>query len=131
MLNLQEITNRVIKECGEEVLRKANAYRPDEVNAGSIQFTNEGFIVSFNGQFAGYFEFGTGTQQTVEAGGTSAEKYLSDKPELEKEAMKFYKNGKGSIGARPYLYPAMLWALDEIPKRIKLEVNNVWNNLKF
>lgn len=131
MLNLQEITNRVIKDCGEEVLRKANAYKPDEVNAGSIQFTNEGFIVSFNGDFAGFFEFGTGDNTTVEAGGTSAEKYLSDKPELEKEAMKFYKNGKGSIGARPYLYPAMLWALDEIPKRIKSESVSVWNNLKF
>lgn len=130
MLDLQKIAQSVIRDCGEEVLKRANSMRPDEVNSGNIEFTDSGFLVSFNGDFAGFFEFGTGTPDTVEFG-TSAEQYLADKPELEKEAMKFYKNGKGSIGAQPYLYPAMLWALDEIPKRIERESLAVWNGLRF
>lgn len=131
MLDVQEIANRIIRECGEEVLKRADKDRPDEVNNGSVDFTENGFIVSFNGDFAGFFEFGTGTEETVDVKGKSAEKYLSDKPNLEKEAMKFYKNGRGSIGAKPYLYPAILWALDEIPKRFDREVLAVWNNLRF
>ena len=124
MLDLQEITNRVIKDCGEEVLRRAESMKPSEVTErGRVEFFDGGFVVKYDGDMSAYYEFSTGV---------FAKTYLADKPqEVKDEAMKFYKNGRGTLQSKPYLYPAMLWALDEIPKRIKLEVNNVWNNLKF
>ena len=124
MLDLQEITNRVIKECGEEVLRRAESMKPDEVTErGRVEFFEGGFVAKYDGDLSAYYEFSTGA---------FAKTYLADKPqEIKDEAMKFYKNGKGTLQSRPYLYPAMLWALDEIPKRIKSESVNVWNNLRF
>lgn len=131
MLNLQEITTRVINEVGTECLRRANAMKPDEVNNGSIEFFEGGFVISYQSEISAFLEFGTGTSQTVKDG-VSAQSYLRDKPqEIKDEAMKFFKNGKGSIGAQPYLYPAILWALDEVPKRIEAECVAVWSKLKF
>ena len=132
MLDLQEITNRVIKECGEEVLRRAESMKPDEVTErGRVEFFEGGFVVKYDDEISGFFEWGTGSSQTVKVG-VSAKEYLKDKPqEIKDEAMKLYKNGRGRIGAQPYLYPALLWALDEIPKRIKAEAVSVWNNLRF
>ena len=124
MLNLQEIASRVIAEVGNETLQRAESMKPSEVEeSGSVEFFDSGFVIKYNGDISAYVEFGTGE---------FARSYLADKDtEIKDEAMKFYKNGKGRTKTQPYLYPAMIWALDEIPKRIEKEVTNIWNNLRF
>lgn len=128
---IDTIIKEVIAEFGQNVLNEANAAKPDDIGNGSLELKDNGFVISFDGDWAAYYEFGTGTNQTVQSG-QSAQEYLSNKPEEVKgEAMKFFKDGKGSIGARPYLYPAILKALNEIPAEIERRVSDYWNNLRF
>lgn len=50
--------------------------------------------------YAPYVEFGTGAY---------AKEYLQDKEEAWRQyAMEFYKNGQGTMPAKPYLFPAAL-----------------------
>lgn len=132
MLDLQKIAQSVIAEVGRETLQRAESMKPDEVEEnGSVEFFDGGFVIKYSEEMSGYLEWGTGSSETVKIG-ISAKQYLADKPqEIKDEAMKLYKNGRGTIGAQPYLYPAMLWALDEIPKRIERETLSVWNGLRF
>ena len=124
MFDLQEITTRIIKEVGSETLKRAESMKPDEVDDnGTIEYFEGGFSISYNGDLAGYYEFSTGA---------FAKSYLADKPtDIKNEAMKFYKNGKGTLQSRPYLYPAILWAIAEIENRIESEVASQWNKLRF
>lgn len=124
MLDLQEITSRVIAEVGRETLQRAESMKPDEVEeSGSVEFFDGGFVIKYNEDMTAFYEFRTGQ---------FSKQYLADKPqEIKDEAMKFFKNGKGTIQGQPFIFPALLWALDETPKRIEREVTAVWNNLRF
>ena len=88
MLDLQEITSRVIREVGTETLQRAESMKPDEVEeSGSLEFFDGGFVIKYNEEMTAFYEFRTGQ---------FARSYLADKPqEVKDEAMKFYKNGKG------------------------------------
>lgn len=124
MLDLQKIAQSVINEVGRETLQRAESMKPDEVEEnGSVEFFDGGFLIKYNEDMTAYFEFRTGQ---------FARSYLTDKPqEIKDEAMKFFKNGKGTIQGHPFIFPALLWALDEVPKRIERETLAVWNSLRF
>lgn len=77
----------------------ANAPKSAKTNTGmEVDTTNNRVTIYFDGDMAGWLEFGTGIY---------ASNLLQSRPlEWKKEAMKFFVNGKGRNPAKPYLYPA-------------------------
>jgi hypothetical protein len=132
MFDLQKIANDVIKEVAEETLRQSESKKPSEVTSnGDITYIDGGFIISYDGDFSGYYEFGTGTRETVDVGKSFEEERQGKPNEWVDEAGKFLKTGTGSIGSQPYLYPSILNAIDELPKQTELKVKEFWNKLKL
>ena len=118
----KKIVTDTIKEVANETFQKVNSDIThgliDLPGSGTLEIVENGFTISFSGDEWAWIEFGTGNQNTVK-NGISAKDYLNDKPTwLKDDAMQFYKNGMGGIAAHPFLYPNMIKAWDELPKRI-------------
>lgn len=88
------------------------------VDLGSVKqsITAEAFTDEIGGRvvclenldppLSAYLEFGTGA-------------YVQIPPGLEEYAMTFYKNGKGHMKARPFLFPAFDAELDNLNQNLK------------
>lgn len=70
-----------------------------------------------SGEFAAYFEFGTGKSYLQMQG--------SYTPEMKRIATSYYKTGKGTIKAHPYLFPAYYKYRKEFIKAINQLVKKV------
>jgi hypothetical protein len=72
---------------------------------------------SGSGEMAAYFEFGTGKSYLQMQG--------SYTPEMKRIAQSYYKDGKGTIKAHPYLFPAYYKYRKEFIQSIKALVKKV------
>lgn len=70
-----------------------------------------------SGEFAAYFEFGTGKSYL--------QMQSSYTPEMKRIATSYYKTGKGTIKAHPYLFPAYYKYRKEFIKAISQLVKKV------
>jgi len=70
-----------------------------------------------SGEMAAYFEFGTGKSYLQMQG--------SYTPEMKRIATSYYKDGKGTIKAHPYLFPAYYKYRKEFIQSIKALVKKV------
>lgn len=124
MLDLQEITQSVTQEIAQECLKMSESAKPSEVEEnGKVEVFEGGFKLIYTEELTVYVNFGTGPH---------AKAYLSDKPKsVQDEARQFKKERDGNLPTKPFIYPAILWALDEYPKRVEREVLNAWNVLRF
>lgn len=115
---------KTIKDTVKEFMQKVMADALANLPHGSqylratfhIEVTDEGYTawVYSDDELAAYVEFGTGIW---------ARAYLSGKPmEMKVEAIKFFINGKGTMFAQPYLFPAyyryMGWFEPELKQRL-------------
>lgn len=115
---------RTIKDTVKEFMEKVMADAMANLPQGSqylrssyrIEVTDSGYTawVYSDDELAAYVEFGTGVW---------ARTYLSGKPvEMVREAIKFYINGKGTMFAQPYLFPAYYkyvgWFEPELKQRL-------------
>lgn len=117
---VDDIINKVLLEFANKMLDAI----PSELRSSyTLTVEKNRVILWTEDEMAAYIEFGTGDDTTVK-NGLSAKSYLSGQPDMvQKEAIQFFKTGKGTIPAEPYLFPAFFkyrdWALLEMDKRIQ------------
>ena len=132
-LDIQQEIKEVTKDTAEEIkadafdnLRKNIPHNPGEmiyeasviigtsIEAGHSHEGLVGYVHVNAGKMAAYIEFGTGL---------SAAQYVPTLPPYwQKIAREFYINGKGTIKAAPYLYPAYFKHSKDFAEKIKQAV---------
>lgn len=117
---VDETVKSTVKEFMQKVMADAMANLPHGSqylrSTYHIAVTDEGYTayVYSDDELAAYVEFGTGVW---------ARAYLSGQPmEMKVEAIKFFVNGKGTMFAQPYLFPAYYrhsgWFVPELKQRL-------------
>lgn len=121
-VKVDSIVKEVLLRSANEILQDALSRLPAESSnvrsSFAVEVTENGYkcTIFSDTEVAAYIEFGTGD---------FAKAYLAGKPdELVKEAMKFYVNGKGTMPAKPYLFPAFLARRDKIIELIDTRIND-------
>ena len=130
---IKEIIATTIRELADETFAKVNADIVhgliDMNGSGRLEVRQNGFKIFFNDEHYAFLEFGTGNQETV-IEGKSAAQYLTEVEDWwEADAKQFIKNKRGQLGAHPFLYPNMLWAFEELPKRIDKNIQAYFDSL--
>lgn len=109
--NLERDIKGILKAGANDTLRRALSKVPVDKGilkaSGDIEELNGGwsFKVYFSAKYAPYQEFGTGALTEIPQG-------------YEEYAMEFYINGKGTVAAQPFLFPAFFEFRDLIIKEI-------------
>lgn len=87
-----------------------------------VSVSDGGYTVTLfsDEEMAAYIEFGTGN---------FAATYLAGKPkEMVEDALKFFVNGKGTMPAKPYLFPAFYKYRDEIVKVMDKRIQKLFDS---
>lgn len=124
----KQLENKIVAEVfntGQEIIAHANANKPSyswgNITISQGQSDKFSFVVEATDygspEMAAYWEFGTGKNFLQNMSNYTAEQI--------KLAKRFYKNGKGTIKAHPYLFPAYYSERKKFRQKIKTIIKNI------
>ena len=124
----KQIENKIaaqVLDSGQEIIAKAEARKPNyswgNITISQGQSDKFSFVVEATDfgspAMAAYWEFGTGKNFLENMSG-----YTKEQIDL---AKKFYVNGKGTIKAHPYLFPAYYLERKNFIKEVKKIIKNI------
>lgn len=122
---ISEIVDEVFLEYANRILNESrSSFQVAEWrNDGLVEVSKDGVTLSFSNELMIFSEFGTGA---------FAAAYLADKPkDIKDEAMKFFKNGLGTMVSDPVIYPLVLRYVDEIPIEVSKRVEEWFKGVKL
>lgn len=119
---IEKVVKDTLMEYAKKIFDEAMAKVPGSIaSTYTLEVSENGLriIIWTEDEMSAYLEFGTG--------GFAAE-LLSGKPqEMREDAMLFYVNGKGTLPAQPYLFPAFYKYRDEIVRVMGARIRKLVN----
>lgn len=117
----QQAFQRGALKVANEIAVTAIGLAPEDTGKliGSIDVVEneQGISVEVGAPYAAYVEFGTGGD---------ASSYVPTLPqEWQDEAEQFLVNGEGKTGQHPFLYPAVLRHIEELPEAVDEEIQKL------
>lgn len=114
----KEAKNRAELIVAERIMESAKITAPGSLGSKiSVSQTDEETMIDAGDELSAFIEFGTGQ---------NAATFLAGKPEEQvAEAKKFFVNGKGTLNAQAFFFPAVYEHIEELPAEIEKELTNL------